>query len=223
MKISINSGHTLSGSGTGAVGVRNESVENRVVTEKLIQVLRSKGHTVYNHSVDNANTNTQYLKAVVDKVNGSNAELFISIHFNALNGSAKGTEVFTYKGETHPEAVRIVNNLSALGFKNRGVKDGSHLYVIKNTRVKAILIEICFIDNIDDMNLYLKDIDAVVNAIASGITNDTIYFESVPSYLSEFEEAKNKMVALGVTDGSRPKDNVTREEVWTMLHRLYTK
>ena len=33
-------------------------------------------------------------------------------------------------------------------------------------------------------------------------------------------EARGHMMYLGVTDGSRPKEAVTREEVWTMLFRL---
>lgn len=38
-----------------------------------------------------------------------------------------------------------------------------------------------------------------------------------------FEIAKDNMVELGITDGSRPKDPATREEVWVMLDRLYKK
>ena len=57
-----------------------------------------------------------------------------------------------------------------LGFKNRGVKDGSNLYVIKNTRCTAILIEVCFVDNKQDADLYnklgyTKIAQAIYNAI----------------------------------------------------------
>lgn len=34
------------------------------------------------------------------------------------------------------------------------------------------------------------------------------------------QEAQKVLSELGVTDGSRPKDNVTREELWTMLYRI---
>ncbi len=33
------------------------------------------------------------------------------------------------------------------------------------------------------------------------------------------KDARNWAVALGISDGRRPRDSVTREEVWTMLHR----
>jgi N-acetylmuramoyl-L-alanine amidase len=52
------------------------------------------------------------------------------------------------------EAVAICNNISALGFKNRGVKDGSDLYVIKKTKAQAILIECCFVDSKTDTSKY---------------------------------------------------------------------
>lgn len=37
------------------------------------------------------------------------------------------------------------------------------------------------------------------------------------------EEAQEWVAAVGVSDGKRPKDAVTREEAWAMLHRIYQK
>lgn len=34
------------------------------------------------------------------------------------------------------------------------------------------------------------------------------------------EEARRRLIELGITDGTRPKDTATREEIWTMLARL---
>ncbi len=34
------------------------------------------------------------------------------------------------------------------------------------------------------------------------------------------KEAQDWVVAKGISDGTRPKDQVTRQEVWTMLHRM---
>lgn len=34
-------------------------------------------------------------------------------------------------------------------------------------------------------------------------------------------EARENLMELGITDGSRPKDFATREEIWVMLDRLY--
>ena len=83
-------------------------------------------------------------------------DIFISIHFNAsANKLGNGVEVFTYNGAKHSEAVGICRNISDLGFKNRGVKSGSELYVVKYTKAKAMLIEVCFCDNEKDVSTYL--------------------------------------------------------------------
>ena len=36
-------------------------------------------------------------------------------------------------------------------------------------------------------------------------------------------DSQLRMVKLGITDGTRPKDTATREEIWVMLDRLYNK
>jgi hypothetical protein len=41
--------------------------------------------------------------------------------------------------------------------RDRGVKDGTWLYVLKNTSMPAILIEACYMDNLDEAKLLLSD------------------------------------------------------------------
>jgi N-acetyl-anhydromuramyl-L-alanine amidase AmpD len=36
-------------------------------------------------------------------------------------------------------------------------------------------------------------------------------------------EAREKLIELGITDGKRPKDTLTREEAWTLIHRVIGK
>ena len=68
---------------------------------------------------------------------------------------------------------RILNNICALGFKNRGVKVRTDLMNMNTCKgkqgVSYALIETCFIDDLDDMKLYQAKKTEVVNAIASGI------------------------------------------------------
>jgi len=54
--------------------------------------------------------------------------------------------VFTYGGKEVPEARAVLNNIVALGFTNRGIKDGSNLYVVKHPSAVSMLIEVCFVD-----------------------------------------------------------------------------
>ena len=54
MIIGIDMGHTLTGKGTGAVGVVKETDKNREAGKRLISMLTAKGHTVVNCTVDNS-------------------------------------------------------------------------------------------------------------------------------------------------------------------------
>ena len=172
IKISINAGHTAGGAGYGAVykGFR-ESEINRAVTTALIPKLQTLGHTVHISTVDKATSTQAYLSQTVKSANKSGADLFLSIHCNASTAhTGHGVECWTYKGAQHTEAKRICANLSNLGFRNRGVKDGRNLYVVKNTTAKAILIELFFLDNYTDRKLYLElGANEIAEAIAEAI------------------------------------------------------
>ncbi|MNP19806.1 Sporulation-specific N-acetylmuramoyl-L-alanine amidase [compost metagenome] len=102
-------------------------------------------------------------------------DLYISIHLNAFNGQAYGTEVYTYNAVKRDRAVRVLNNIVGLGYTNRGIKDGSSLYVIRNTKMESMLIECCFIDNSGDMSKFNSD--KMAKAIAEGIHGNSIIVE----------------------------------------------
>ena len=60
--------------------------------------------------------------------------------------------------------------MAKFGFRNRGIKDGRNLYVVKNTTAKAILVELFFLDNYRDRKLYLElGADKIAQAIADAI------------------------------------------------------
>lgn len=159
MKISIGAGHCKANTtASGAYyGGWHESTIVREVAEELTKQLKAKGHTVTSATVDKAPSQTAYLKEVCQKVNKSGAEMFIQLHCNAsASHKGCGVEVWTYRGNKHKQALDICENLSGLGFKNRGVKDGSKFYVIKHTKPKALLVELFFLDNEIDRALYKK-------------------------------------------------------------------
>lgn len=182
MKIGIDFGHTLSGEGTGAVGLGYKEQDlTRSLGKEVVNYLEKEGHKVYNCTVDRASTNSLQLKGRVDKANKESLDLFVSIHFNACvndtkgDGKTTGTEVLVYSlsGKSTEYAKRVCENISKLGFKNRGVKS-SNAYVLKNTKAPAMLIETCFIDDKDDMDIYLRSSKLVAKAIAEGIIGKTI-------------------------------------------------
>ncbi|MGU9538694.1 N-acetylmuramoyl-L-alanine amidase [Clostridium tepidum] len=173
MKIGIDCGHTLSGADYGAVGIKAESNLTREVGTKVINKLQALGHTVIKCYKDTCSSLQDSLSYRVNTANNNNVDLYVSIHFNAFNSSAYGTEVLTYGGKSFEEASRVLNNIVSLGYANRGIKDGSNLYVIRNTKSKAMLIECCFCDNSGDMSKFNADkmADAIVKGLVGKITN----------------------------------------------------
>lgn len=163
MRLGINFGHTVSGPGSGAVGIIKESAETRAVGNALINLLTANGHEVVNCTIDKASSQKAYLEQVVALSNGQDLDYFISIHFNA--GRGQGVEVYTYQGRQFTDALEVCANISSLGFKNRGVKNGTGLYVVHKTKAKSMLIECCFVDT-EDANKY-KQLGA--NKIAEAI------------------------------------------------------
>ena len=183
MKIGVNDGHTLSGAGTGAVGVIKEGEHTRLVGEEVRRLLKEKGIAVFNCTVDYAETTNESLSLVVQQANREDLDWFISIHFNA--GGGKGVEVYTYEGRQYQDAIDVCNNIAALGFNNRGVKAGTGLYVIRKTIAKSMLIEVCFVDT-EDANKYLKVghkaiAKAIVDALDDHINSDPIKETNTPS------------------------------------------
>ena len=194
MRIGINCGHTVSGEvGCGAVGGIDESVESRNVGYALETLVRSAGHTVYDCTNDHADSVGKNLSNIVNMANAQQLDLFVSIHFNS--GGGKGTEVWTYGGEVFPAAENTCKAISVLGYKNRGIKNGSKLYVVRHSNAKAMLVECCFVDT-DDAEKY-KKIGAAefAKAIFKGITGKTESEDLTMSQYTELKELIEKQAA----------------------------
>lgn len=172
MVIGVNCGHTISGAGSGAVGIINESEHTRLVGRALMNYLSSAGVGVIDCTIDSANTSNEYLAASVALANRQDLDWFISIHFNAsVSHEGHGVEVYTYEGRQYQDALDVCSNIAELGFHNRGVKAGSGLYVIRKTKAKSMLIEVCFCDNQKDVDTYnaIGGADAIAKAIYKAI------------------------------------------------------
>lgn len=185
MKIGVNYGHTLNGLGSGAVGILNESAETRNVGNAFVDLLIKNGHEVIDCTIDKANTQAEYLKKVVEMANRQDLDYFVSFHFNESDGKGHGVETYTYKGRQFDDALEVCANISALGFANRGVKNGTGLYVVKKTKAKSMLIECCFVDNAEDVETYRRvGAAAIAEAVYKAITDtdvETVQPQPVPA------------------------------------------
>ena len=161
----------------GASKFIDELTEDRKVKDSVIKYLKQLGHEVLDVTPpDNTNSSSVDLSNGVNRANLFNADLFVSIHFNkaydVYNGFL-GSEVCVYS--PFDIAQRVVNGLAGLGFKNRGQKVRSQLFEIRHTNMKAMIIEVCFVESIADVGLYKKlGHDIIGKTIAECIANKKI-------------------------------------------------
>lgn len=118
-------------------------------------------------------SNSSSLRARVNDANSWGADYFISIHTNASESSqANGTEVLVYTSPSIATnlATDVLKSLTeATGLASRGVKQRPGLYVLRNTNMPAILIELGFISNPRDANLMANNPQLFARGIYNGI------------------------------------------------------
>lgn len=171
MKFGIDLGHGV-GPDRGAVGnIAEETIINSVGA-LVISKLKSVGHTVIELRPSSASSVQDSLQQRYNKANYYNVDMCVSIHANA--GEGVGTEVFTYNAKEVQQARAVLNNIVNLGFKNRGIKDGSGLAMVKRPEATSMLIEICFVDSADVDKYNSIGSEAIANAIVSGLTGQTV-------------------------------------------------
>ena len=112
----------------------------------------------------------------VSFANNTDADVFVSIHANASRGKRRdinGLETFYFRGwKGRLLAKKIQKQILRVspGSPDRGVKQG-RFYVIKNTRMPAVLVEIGFLTGrLDARRLEKKSHrKRIATAIAKGI------------------------------------------------------
>ena len=164
IKIYIDQGHNPSGFNTGAEG--NGFFEQDITFEigrRLFALLESNPAFTPRLSRPSENTvlgtnNSTSLKARVDEANSWGADIFLSLHTNAAeNPRASGSEALVYSPESTVAleiAEDILRQLHLVsGLRNRGIVFRPGLYVLKETSMPAVLVEMGFISNPYDAEL----------------------------------------------------------------------
>ena len=104
--------------------------------------------------------------------NGNTYDYFISFHRNAYEPEkAKGVETYTYlnsgvKPQSLSESIQA--SLVAIGFTDRGVKEANY-HVLREIKAPSALIEVWFVDNSEDNNLFDEKKNEIIKAIAKAI------------------------------------------------------
>lgn len=167
MKICINAGHDINlDSGAVGYGVRECDIV-KDVSELVCNYLANVGiETIFVQDDD--------LGYVCSVANDSACDYFISIHCNAFNSVAKGTEVCVYsmygQGAELGQCIQnqIVNSLETI---DRGLKERKGLYVLRGTNMPACLVELAFIDNYEDNTKLVEQKDEFARCVARGVTD----------------------------------------------------
>ena len=189
--IYIDPGHGGVDSGASYGGVYEKNLALSVAN-KLKANLIQLGYQVL--MTRTADYNVDFKTERSQMANQSNADLFISIHFNATglpSSDATGIETYWYQYDPeyqpkinaamHNDPTRLAESeilanqvqtslISGTGAVNRGVRRET-LAVLRETAIPAILVELGFMDNPSDLQKIKQDSyqTKLANALAQGV------------------------------------------------------
>lgn len=248
-KILLIAGHGAGDSGATS-GLWKEATETRNVVAGLKEAMKNIADvTVYPTS---RNAFTDYENGVLNSnAKFANYNYVLEIHFNAgattvNNNKTTGVECYvttSESGVTVEEA--ICKKVAACGLTNRGVKrkNWSVINTAKKAGVSSALLEVCFIDDPDDMKVYSTKQSEIVKAIAEGIKsgfglsgtiaepypkkgNDVVTDTqpSKPSTSNHWAQTNfDNLVARGIQlSDTRFDDNITRGEAFALADKILT-
>jgi N-acetylmuramoyl-L-alanine amidase len=176
MKICIDPGHGGSDRGATFQGVDEADIV-LIVSYYLERMLKAQGNDAF------LTRDQDIRRSLSERVTASNinhADIFVSIHVNADpdddspgQPEAKGEEIWYYKaGKDLAEC--LSQDLDGIfpGHKFRGVKKGG-FYVLKHTNAPAILIEMGFLDNTEELRVFTDpgSYKKIAGLIAFGLEN----------------------------------------------------
>lgn len=182
----IDAGHGGIDSGANRPGIVEKDI-NLAIALQLKEQLNQSGAIVIlsrqtdielSAECDNDKVRGRYhrdLAARVELADESNADLFISIHANAVaNPNRRGAEVFYYTKSPASKSLAdsIQQQLSPVT-KSKDFAQKADYFVLRRNRIPAVLIEVGYITNPEERKLlqipeYQRNL---ATAIAAGISN----------------------------------------------------
>ncbi|RHW38349.1 N-acetylmuramoyl-L-alanine amidase [Lysinibacillus yapensis] len=145
------------------------------ITNLVVQKLEEAGATVFATRIGDTYPSLEQRVAFAKSKNGN---AFVSIHVNAAaSAAASGTETYYYVKANEDDRkdkylASAINNeiVENLDMRDRGIKNYPY-YVIKNTSMPSVLVELGFITNSNDLLKMTtdKNIDLYATSIYNGI------------------------------------------------------
>lgn len=256
MKLLLIAGHGAGDPGAVGNGYQ-EATETRKMVAALVKALEGCCDVATYPTERNAyaDYNAGQLNATAQF---AQYDYVLEIHFNAVSvstsdGKTKGTEIYVTTAEPGTAVEQdMVEAISAVGFTNRGVKQYNWAVInqARKAGASSALLEICFIDDPDDMAVYAAKQSAIVEAIAMSIIDgfglqrpepeqeETMTYEQWEAFAKRYEAEKAARApsqwsaadrewaeSNGIVGGTGKKmdymSHVTKEEVAAMCHRTY--
>lgn len=214
-KIFLNPGHgnTPEGYDSGAVGNGYYEADlTREVVKGIESALSGYAEvTVWDYEKD--------LFSYDVSIDWSQYDYFLSVHFNAVGGN--GCEIYHQPGRNDEKIdALILSKVADAGeFENRGIKTADH----KVTRISdkcanggttSALLEICFVDDSDDMEKYQQHKSQIAAAIADGIKEGLGL-----SYTQSYGGWQAPWVQRDMPNNSRALRNKTYERYWKIQNQ----
>ena len=184
MKIFLNPGHAEGGMpdpGACSMEYGEDGLKEYALARKIAEIaayyLRVAHEEVKILQSHNLIGEAPAFPCITDMANEWDADLFLSIHVNA--GGGRGCETFCYQKHTagalfaayvQNELYLTINRIDE-GYRNRGVYARPGLAVLRGTKMPAALVEIGFIDRIEDAWLMSQYPDSFARGLARGITS----------------------------------------------------
>lgn len=137
----------------------NENLFNRAVIKYLDAELKRNGFRTLLVAPTDYDTPLAERTALADK---HQVDLYMSVHANANNGqwgSWGGIETYTWNSGEGLRIGKLIHEELIKGspLKNRGLKDGRHLWEIRKPKAPSVLVECGFMDSHNDYKYLLSD------------------------------------------------------------------
>lgn len=170
----ISSGHSINCQ--GASDIINEVNEAIKVVDRVYELIIKSGKGCYKYH-DKASKSNTNLSNIVKFHNQYKDGIDVSIHFNCVEGRKEqgiGVEVLYYN-TTKDLAEEMASNISkSSGLINRGAKQRTELYFLKNTNKPAILIEVCFVNSVKDVEIYKQNFEEICKIICKTLIGNVV-------------------------------------------------